>query len=131
MEQEYGIEPTLVVANPIPIIFWRREMLWQTRALFGARDYDVFSDRQSAQFTIGDQIFFGGLRDSREMKDPAVLRAIDRNQDLKYFLFWSRMPMARVTKDGLKTHVYVGDARFLSDLASPRFSVETTLESAK
>lgn len=126
VEQEYGIEPTLVVANPIPIIFWRREMLWQNDTLFGARNYDIISDRHNRRFTIGDQMFFGGLRGNREMKDPAVSRAIDTNQQLKYFLFWSRMPQARVRKDGLKTHVYVGDARFLSDLASPRFSVETT-----
>lgn len=99
----------MVVANPVPVEFWRREMLWRTNTNYGKADYSVA----------------GGLHSSAggwwHNMTPWVHQGISAaNDDARAFLFWSRMPV--VTTDREKATVT--DQRFSNPLVADRFSIE-------
>jgi inner membrane protein len=59
----------------------------------------------------------GGLRAesapvASNMDHPIVRHAISENATLRRFLYWSIMPVARVTRDGCIATVEVADARY-------------------
>lgn len=59
----------------------------------------------------------GGLRPesapvTTHMDNPIVRRAIREDPNLRRFLHWSVMPVARVTRDGCQATVEVADARY-------------------
>ena len=94
-----GIDPTLVVAGPPPIAFWRRDIAWRSADRFGSGEFD----------------FAHGLRlDPRgaplDMADPRLTEAAARDPHVRAFLVWSRMPIV-VTIDG---HAFLTDQRFSS-----------------
>ena len=100
--------PTLVVANPLPLTFWRRELLWRDAEHFGRGSYDVFNGLE-----------FGGDRQLLRMDDPRIEAAVSKRKDLAAFLFWSRMPFAVSQNQGLA----LGDQRFDNQVTRDRFTV--------
>lgn len=103
-----GVTPTLVVANPQPVTFWRREMLWRDAQQFGRGSYDLFA----------------GLKLSPErqplgMDDPRIAAGAVKRKDVAAFLFWSRMPFAVPVDGGLA----LGDQRFDNQVTRDRFTV--------
>lgn len=104
------VRPTLVVANPVPITFWRRTMLWRDSGQYGTMPYDLPaglpSDWQSEPLRLDD---------------PALAAARGR-EDVEAFLFWSRMPIV-IERDGV---TYLGDQRFNSSLTRGSFLVPLT-----
>lgn len=98
----------MVVANPVPVQFWKREILWRDQSAYGSGAFDLFS----------------GLSLDREQKVlqysrllvPEIARASD---DAAAFLFWSRMPVIKAAG----TRVTVNDQRFMDPLVGDRFSV--------
>jgi inner membrane protein len=92
-----GIEPTLVVANPRLLTFWRRHMLWRNDDIhgdgwFGPRRGLVLEPRVAAN----------------NLDDPRLAAALQRDKHVRAFLFWSRMPVV-LYHDG---HAYLSDQRF-------------------
>lgn len=108
LENSLGRTPTIVVANVVPIIFWEREMLWRDAQLFGGGRYTLMSgvslDAETAP--IG-------------MDNPLVERARAADPVVRAFLFWSRMPIARVEKGQL----VIQDQRFYNPIVRGRFTV--------
>lgn len=78
-------DPSLVVANPVPVAFWRRTMMW--------RDEDSYSD---GHYALGRGVQLESKVAPIGMDDPRVVRVRDNNADARAFLFWSRMPVAQV-----------------------------------
>ena len=108
--QSANVRPTLVVANPVPLTFWRRTMLWRDSATYGTAPYHlavgVPSDWPSQPLRLDS---------------PALVAARGR-PDVEAFLFWSRMPIV-IERDGV---TYLADQRFNSDMTRDSFLVPLT-----
>lgn len=101
-------EGEMIVANPVPVQFWKREILWRNSSAYGSGAFDLF----------------GGLSLAEERTLPAYSRLLKpeiakASEDAAAFLFWSRMPVFAVTG----TRVTVRDQRFMDPLVGDRFSV--------
>lgn len=103
-----GVTPSLVVASPLPVTFWRREVLWRDDRQFGRGSYDLFSG-----LTLDTQ------RRPLGMDDTRIAAGAAKRKDVAAFLFWSRMPFA-VPKDG---GLALGDQRFDNQVTRDRFTV--------
>jgi inner membrane protein len=99
----------MVVASPVPLEFWRREILWRDDR-----------DHGSGNFLLG-----GGLSldvrgrphgaDQRTLSDAARW-----SKDARAYLFWSRMPVVEIKPDGT---VIIRDQRFIDPRVGDRFTV--------
>jgi inner membrane protein len=107
-----GRSPTLVVANPVPLTFWRRTMLWRDSRDHGQAGYVL------GRTPIVDQSAALNL-------DSPALAAARGRPDVEAFLFWSRMPMV-IERDGI---TYLADQRFNSGLTRDQFLVPLTSRS--
>lgn len=77
----HGHAPDIVVANPQPLAFWTRQMLWRDGTAYGAGEY-----------ALGQPLRFGPER--RSLNPGVDLSRVTRNNpDARAFLFWSRMPV--------------------------------------
>jgi inner membrane protein len=99
-----GIEPTLVVASPPPLAFWRRGIAWRSADRYGGGAFD---------FAHGLTLDPGSL--PLGLDDPRLAAAAKRYRHVRAFLVWSRMPIV-VTLDG---RPYLTDQRFYSVSPSP------------
>lgn len=111
-----GLYPELVVANPVPLAFWQRDVLWRGGGEYGA-----------ATYSLGRDPAFVGLPMPTGMDDPAVALATARNPAANAFLFWSRMPVA--STDG--GDLVLTDQRFASSLTRGNFQVRVPLTTLK
>jgi inner membrane protein len=94
--QLQAANPTLVVANPEPLFFWKRQILWRNREVHGSGSYD---------FVHGLRVQPGS--EPNGLDDPRLAEARS-NPRVAAFLFWSRMPVV-VERDGKH---YLTDQRF-------------------
>lgn len=100
--------PIIAVANPVPLAFWRREVLWRTADRYGSymlSPWGAMREGQKPQ-PIG-------------MSDPRIARRVTDNPEAQAFLFWSRLPVAQVQGDT----IVLRDQRFLG-LPTGNFTVE-------
>jgi len=93
-----NVRPSLVVANPVPLTPWRRTMLWRTAEVHGY-----------GSFVLGQGLRLNPAATPNRLDDPALARAAKRDEVVRAFLFWSRMPV--VIERGGKP--YLADQRFL------------------
>ncbi len=102
------MKPEMVVANPVPVKFWEREILWRDDVQFGNGQFNLASgvSLDTKSDPIGMDI---ALIEQARRADPAV----------RAFLFWSRMPVARVQGRELM----ITDQRFYDPLVRGRFTV--------
>jgi inner membrane protein len=82
-------EPSLVVANPVPLRFWERNMLWRGKASHGTGSFNLFPQR----LVLSDR------PEPLNLDHPALAAARGR-PDVEAFLFWSRMPIV-IEQDGV------------------------------
>ncbi|MBW0145524.1 metal-dependent hydrolase [Sphingomicrobium clamense] len=108
VQAQYRIQPELVVANPVPVRFWARNILWRGEGVHGRGDY-LFLDGPSVT---------GRPRDIA--LDHPVLTAQRDRSDVEAFLFWSRMPFIE-ERDG---RVWLRDQRFDSEMTRDAFRVD-------
>lgn len=110
--------PTVVVASPVPVNPFRRDIIFGTGTAYG----------------------FGALRWSPQpslelepglvpmnMDDPAIPRAAAQSKKVADFLYWSRLPFAEVQRLPGETRVTIGDARYNKLPGDGRFTVRETL----
>lgn len=88
--------PTMVVANPEPLLFWRRQILWRNADVHGSGSFD---------FVNGLRLLPGS--EPNGLDDPR-LEAARSDRRIAAFLFWSRMPVV-IERDGRR---YLTDQRF-------------------
>ena len=116
------IEPDLVVANPLPVTFWKRAMLWRSEERYGQKDFDIFSpDVERYQKERGDR----GTQN--DFDHPAVAMAGEIDPEARAYLFWTRMPVATVEDKGADYLVTLRDQRFMISGIGDRFVVRTSV----
>jgi inner membrane protein len=112
VEAQHGIQPTLVVANPVPVQFWKRDMQWRDGKVFG---YGWFS--------LPSNVFVHG-KVRPHGADKLSLSYIEmRIEEGPAYLFWSRMPVVEVEGEGDTRRLVVYDQRFTHALARDRFMI--------
>jgi inner membrane protein len=75
----------MLVADPVPVAFWRRNMLWRDANSYG-----------QGRFSLFDGVTFENRRIPNAINDPVVEAVRRSDPDVRAFLFWSRMPVARI-----------------------------------
>jgi inner membrane protein len=98
-----------VIASPVPLAFWRRELVVGQQ-----NDWYVAYSDEFAGYVPPRPI----TEDGCEWPDVDTLRR--SNPDLDAFLFWSRAPFAERAADG---SMLIRDARFYDPRAADRFTV--------
>jgi len=107
------------VANPVPVAFWRREVLWR-------RSGQLSNPREPESYGSYTYSLFGGAKPfvvksgDTNMADPRIAQWAKGDPQAEAFLFWSRMPVAEVRGDT----IILTDQRFAHRLARGNFSVE-------
>jgi inner membrane protein len=108
------VEPSaqLLVANPVPLAFWRREVLW--------RSADGFYGTVACDFATCAR--YPRTIRKTEMADPRIPGLARRDPAVRAFLFWSRMPLAEVHQG----RIVLSDQRFAESPVRSNFTVGLT-----
>lgn len=121
VEQRTGQIPEQVVANPLPVMFWRRDMIWQMTGKNG-KEYG------EAGFNLFDPepFYWKGELVKNDAPPSIVAHAKDNDADAQAFMVWARMPVLQLEKEdsaegGLMLNI--SDMRFRDPLVQDRFSV--------
>lgn len=111
VQKKHDLVPALVVANPVPVLFWKREMLWRDDRYYGQGIYTAFDNVR-----IDDSVraHYKGVEDKQSFAENVVSGSP--------LLFWSRMPVAQIVDDGGKQTLKVSDQRFVDPMVGDRFS---------
>ena len=111
VERQHGIMPTMIVANAVPVQFWKRDTQWRDATHYGY-----------GWFTMPGDVFVHGKVRPHGIHDPRVTEAVRAYPDGKAYLFWSRMPVAEVQGEGDRRQLMVSDQRFGDPRARGRFT---------
>ncbi len=103
--RERNVRAEEVVANPRPVTFWARRILWRTERLHGDGAFDLFAGLALSPDASPNRL------------DHPSLAAARGRPDVEAYLFWSRMPVV-VERDG---RAFLGDQRFDSSLTRGTF----------
>lgn len=126
---EIGEQPTLVVANPLPVTFWKRRVLWMNDQYRGYQNFDLFGDNENGA-SRGAHPPEDRKKFARNIDHPAVLmlRQGGISTDVDAYLFWSRMPSFTIVNQGQEDRITVTDQRFdQNEMVSDRFTVTATI----
>lgn len=104
-----GIRSPMVVASPPPLEFWRRDIFWRNATHYGAAELSAFG---KIELDPAGQLHHGN--------DPRLAEFAATNREVRAFMLWSRMPVARFDADG---QVTLTDQRFTDPRAVDRFTV--------
>jgi inner membrane protein len=117
VQSQFGIVPAMVVANPVPVQFWKREMLWRDSNHYG-----------QGVFSAPDQVVLDPKIGQHEMSNTFALAELSKDKNAKAFLFWSRMPVLREElREESKVRI-LSDQRFGNPLVQDRFRVVVPTE---
>lgn len=100
-----------VVASPVPVNPFERRIVYATDDAYG---FGVMRWLPSAQLTLEPGLV------ARNMDDPAVAQA-RKIKAMGDYLYWSRLPFARVERTAKGTRVTVADARYSGSAGSGAF----------
>ena len=109
-DQTASMPDPLVVANAVPIAFWRREIAWRDDFEMGQGEY---------------QLGRGASIDSKTYRHnmdslSATADAVAHDRDARDFLFWARMPFAEKDKAG---NIVIRDQRFDNRVVRNNFEI--------
>ena len=110
------LEEPLIVANAVPVEFWRREIAWRDAQDYGFGEYVL---GQGARLTGEVRPHNMGGTNSRSAPLPI---AVKPDSDADAYLFWSRMPVLEQDGRGL----VIRDQRFTDPRVGDRFLVRIT-----
>lgn len=100
-----------VVASPVPVNPFRRDVVFETEDAYGFG---------TLRWTPMPDLRLQPRLTPKNMNDPAVATA-RRSKSIRDFLTWSRLPFARIERRPSGTSVTVGDARYSVGAAAGRF----------
>lgn len=106
--------PRIAVANPVPLAFWRRDMLLGEPNDWQRRPWSLFSGFGTA----------APITERRRCAWPGYAALAEQGAEARAFLFWSRMPFA---EEGEAGRLRLKDSRFAGRFVAGRFSVQTAL----
>ena len=111
--------PSFAVANPVPVEFWKREVLFRDDCSvlakrrcpehYGRWIDSIVAERPSSHHKFGPT----------NMKDPRIAAWAKRDPEAQAFLFWSRMPVAELHPN----RIVLRDQRFMDPRVADRFSI--------
>ena len=105
----------LIVANPVPFAFWRRELLWRGQGFAGSGTYDFFEAFRAIRISRHDAIYRPEVQE---------LAAAKRDPNFAALLFWSRMPIIQFQSKRPTGRLKISDQRFTHPLTRERFTAE-------
>ncbi len=111
----HGAPATLVVANPVPVAFWHRDLLWRDASQYGDGTYSLLRGGEPLRMSADVKLHL--------MDDKRVAIAARTDENIGAFLFWSRMPIATLVDNTLT----LGDQRFTHPLTRNAFTVTAPL----
>lgn len=117
VERKYDLVPSLVVANPVPIQFWKREMLWRDKTHFG-----------QGAFSAPDAVTVDGTVGIHQMDGSKTRLLVQDDVDGAAYLFWSRMPVVKRSGGDGEGRLDISDQRFGNPMVSDRFTVSVPLK---
>ncbi|MBF6601944.1 MAG: metal-dependent hydrolase [Sphingorhabdus sp.] len=125
VEQRTGEVPEQVVANPMPVTFWRRDVIWQ----LSGQDGKIYGE---AQFDLlNEKAFNWQVPLVQNNATPKMVEnAKATNADAKAFLFWARLPVLLIEeKSGANSGMMlnISDMRFRDPMVQSRFSVQANI----
>src|SRR5690554_1118969 len=125
VEQRTGEVPEQVVANPMPVTFWRRDVIWQ----LAGQDGKIYGE---AQFDLlNEKAFNWQVPLVQNNATPKMVEnAKATNADAKAFLFWARLPVLLIEeKSGASSGMMlnISDMRFRDPMVQSRFSVQANI----
>lgn len=97
-----GIDADRIFAAPEPLLFWRRDMVWRQAGTITHARYDP----------LGRGLSEVSAPELDNMGDPLVRRAAVATPEVRKFLAWAQMPVARIERRACSATVTFGDARF-------------------
>ncbi|GAA0480193.1 metal-dependent hydrolase [Parasphingorhabdus litoris] len=125
VEQRTGQQPAQVVANPMPVTFWRRDMIWQmvdeNGTAYGETIFDLFDP---------ELFYWKGELIVNDASEQMIADAKKADPDALAFLFWARMPVLQQSDDpdnAGRLVLDLADMRFRDPLVKDRFTVRTTM----
>jgi inner membrane protein len=110
--------PEVVVASPVPINPFRRDIVFGTGDAYG---FGTLRWLPSPSLDLDPGLV------PTNMDDPAIPRAAAASKDVADFLYWSRLPFAELRRDGDGTTVILGDARYARRPDGGPFTVRATV----
>ncbi|WP_108809786.1 metal-dependent hydrolase [Sphingorhabdus sp. Alg231-15] len=123
--QHTGQKPDQVVANPVPVTFWRREMLWQMGTGVDARYGETIFD-----LIDPEPFYWKGEWIKNDATQAMVEKVKSSDPNANAYLFWSRMPVLQQDKSAASEEgvtLNISDMRFRSLLVQDRFAVSTVI----
>lgn len=110
--EEQGYGPILdVVASPVPLTPFKREVVFETERAYG---FGVLRWTPSPQLQLQPKLV------AKNMDDPAIAEA-RKEKAVADFLYWSRLPFAKIERREDATIVSITDARYSTGMAAGRF----------
>jgi inner membrane protein len=100
-----------VVASPVLVNPFRREVVFATDDAYG---FGVLRWTPAPRLRLEPDLLL------RNMDDPAIAEA-RQVEEIADFLYWSRLPFARVERRADGTFVTIGDARYSNGAAAGQF----------
>lgn len=97
-----GIVPEQVMAGPVPINPFQRELIYDAGNAYG---FGTIDWRPRPRVTLDEEML------AKNFDHDAVRRAMQR-REIQDFLYWSRFPFFLLENDTAGVHVEVGDVRF-------------------
>jgi inner membrane protein len=113
VQTRFGLTPSVVVANPVPVQFWKREMLWRDETSYG-----------KAIYSATNEVKVDENKGYHQMMNFDVSALTYKDLNARAFLFWSRMPVL----SGTPQQVEINDQRFLNALMKDSFTVRVSNE---
>jgi inner membrane protein len=90
--------PRMIVAGEVPLLFWKRQVMWRGDRVSGTADLNVLSGIARLDPRVVPL----------NLDDPRLAKSAREDRDVCSFLFWSRMPLV-IDVDG---RAYLSDQRF-------------------
>ncbi len=125
VEQRTGDSPEQVVANPMPVTFWRRDMIWQMAGEngkeYGETRFDLFDS---------EPFYWKGELVKNDASPGMIEEAQEVDANARAFMIWARMPVLQQdteSDDPSAVSLNISDMRFRDPLVQDRFSVQTTV----
>jgi inner membrane protein len=102
----------MVVASPVPLNPFRQEVVFGTDEAYG---FGVLRWTPAPRLELEPHLI------QKNMNDPAIAQA-RKVKEVEDFLYWSRLPFAKVERRADGTYVTISDARYSRGSASSQFT---------
>ncbi len=116
-----GYDNPIVVANPIPLKFWARDIQWRAEGKYGRGDFNLFpsSNTETNPYSPGNAVYLARKVRYYGSTNIERLKKGSPNPAVAAFLFWSRMPVLEQTN----IEIIIRDQRFMDPRIGDRFLV--------